>query len=235
MPSHGKNARTYINGNDLSTMLKSFGLTETADTVEASAFNTENKTYVVGLKDATVSAEGFFAGSTYQTDNVFNTVLGSTALWTYYPNRSGIGQPGYGIRTDETSYEITSPIDGVVSVSIEGQATLGADRILSLLATNLRSSSDVGTSLDNGSSSINGGVGYLQVVQITSGTTVTIHIQQSSDGAAWANVLTFTDRTSIGAERVVITGGIKRYLRSEWAFNSTVVHTATINVGFRRY
>jgi hypothetical protein len=234
MANHGKNSRTYINGNDLSTMLKSFSVSETVDVVEASGFNSESKSYVVGLQDATISSEGFFAGSTYQTDNVFNSVLGTTAIWTFYPNRSGVGQPGYGIRTDEVSYEIMSPIDGVVSVTVEGQATLGADRILSHVASNIRSTSGFATAVDAGTTSLNGGIGYLQVLTISANTTVSVHIQHSSAGTLWANVGTFATKSSVGAERLPITGTIKRYTRAEWAFNFVGAHTATINVGFKR-
>lgn len=235
MATHGKNARTYINGYDLSAYLNSFGVAQTADTVEASAFSSSNKTYVVGLKDATVSAEGFFAGSTVETDYVFNQALGSTEIWSYYPAGPALNSAGYGVKSIDNSYEITSPIDGVVSVTVAGQAILGADRILSHHNLTAVSSSGSETAINGGSTSLLGAIGYLQITNVSSTVIeIGVTVQHSSAGTAWANIITFTSGPGIRAERSVSSStNIKRYTRANWTISSTS-GTITFNVGARR-
>ena len=231
--THGKHARTYINGYDLSAYLNSFVVAQTADTVEASAFSSSDKTYVVGLRDATVSAEGFFAGSTVETDYVFDQALGSTAIWSYYPAGPALSNAGYGAKTIETSYEITSPIDGVVSVTVEGQAILGADRILSHHDLIAETTTGSETSIDATAASTRGSIGYLQVTSVSAGN-VTVIIQDSSAGIAWASLITFAATTGKSAQRALSSSGtVKRFTRAQWTLSSTV-GSATFNVGMKR-
>jgi hypothetical protein len=233
--THGKHARTYINGYDLSAYLNSFGVTQTADTVETSAFSSSDKTYVVGLKDATVSAEGFFAGSTVETDYVFNQALGSTAIWSYYPAGPALSNAGYGVESIETSYEIMSPIDGVVSVTVEGQATIGADRILSHHSLTAVSSSGSETSIDATAASTRGATAYLQITNVSSTSyQLAVTIQESSAGITWADLISFTTIGGIRAERAISSSGsVKRFTRANWIVSSTV-GSATFNVGMKR-
>ena len=232
--THGKQARTYINGYDLSAYLNSFGVAQTADTVETSAFSSSDKTYVVGLRDATVSAEGFFAGSTVETDYVFDQALGSTALWSYYPAGPALSNAGYGAKTIETSYEITSPIDGVVSVTAEGQAILGADRILSHHDLIAETTTGAETSIDATAASTRGAIGYLQVTGFTLGQTAQITIEDSSAGTSWATLISFSSGGTIGAQRAISSSGtVKRFTRAAWTISSSS-GSVTFNVGMKR-
>lgn len=233
MATHGKHARTYINGFDLSAYLNSFGVAQTADTAETSVFSSSDKTYVVGLRDATVSAEGFFAGSTFESDYVFDRVLGSTNIWSYYPAGPALSNAGYGIKSIENSYEIMSPIDGVVSVTVEGQAILGADRILSHHDLIAESTTGSETSIDATAASTKGATGYLQITGITGGITATIRIQDSAVGTTFADLISFTASTAITAERAISSSGtIKRFTRAAWTLSAA--GTVTFNVGMKR-
>jgi hypothetical protein len=231
--THGKHARTYINGFDLSGYLNSFGVAQTADTAETSVFSSSDKTYVVGLRDATVSAEGFFAGSTFESDYVFDQVLGSTVIWSYYPGGPALSNAGYGVKSIENSYEIMSPIDGVVSITVEGQAILGADRILSHHDLIAESTTGSETSIDATASSTKGATGYLQVTSVSTGN-ITVTIEDSSAGTAWATLISFVATTGKSAQRVISSSGtVKRFTRSQWTLSSTA-GSATFNVGMKR-
>jgi hypothetical protein len=234
LATHGKHARTYINGFDLSAYLNSFGVAQTADTAETSVFSSSDKTYVVGLRDATVSAEGFFAGSTFESDYVFDQVLGSTNIWSYYPAGPALSNAGYGIKSIENSYEIMSPIDGVVSVTVEGQAILGADRILSHHDLIAESTTGSETSIDATASSTKGATGYLQVTGFTLGQTAQIVIEESSAGTSWATLISFSSGGSIGAQRAISSSGtVKRFTRAAWTVSSSS-GSVTFNVGMKR-
>lgn len=235
MATHGKRARTYINGIDMSSYLNKFGVDNMADTVETSAFSSSDKTYVVGLKDATISAEGFFAGSTYQTDSVFSSILGSTEIWSFYPAGPTFGNAGYGVKAIETAYNISSPIDGVVSITADGQAVIGADRIVSYHALTAVSSSGSDVAVDGGSTSLLGATAYLQVTNVSSTVIeIGVTVQHSSAGISWANIISFTSGAGIRAERSISSSTkIKRYLRSNWMLSSSS-GSVTFNVGVKR-
>lgn len=231
---HGKNTKVYANGYDLGDYLSNISTPGTADVVETSVFNSSAKTYISGHKDATLSAEGFFDGDADAVDEAFNTALGSTDnVWTWYPQGDSIGSYGYGMETIKNSYEITSPIDGVVSVTAEGQSHVGRDRIVSLHAMSQESSSSgSASSVDNTSATTEGGIGYLQV-EAVSGGTLAATVQHSSAGSTWSELISFTGTTGRTAERKTATGEVKRYVRAAWELSSSSA-TATFNIGFRR-
>ena len=57
---HGKETKVYIDSTDLSSYLNTADPTRTADVGETTTFGNDNKTYIAGEKDATVSFGGFF-------------------------------------------------------------------------------------------------------------------------------------------------------------------------------
>ena len=77
------------------------------------------------------------------------------------------------------------------------------------------------TYVDNAASSALGGVGYLQLSALTLGgyTNLVVKVRHSADHVSWADLLTFTAKTAIGAERVAVaTNPINRYLCVSWAW-----------------
>ena len=62
---HGSGARVYVNGFDLSSMLNSVSSSFSADTHETTCFGATAKSYIAGLEDATLSAEGLFVAPSH--------------------------------------------------------------------------------------------------------------------------------------------------------------------------
>ena len=83
-----------------------------------------------------------------------------------------------------------------------------------------------------------GGVGYLELTALTLGgyTDVVVKVRHSPDHAAWADLMTFTAKTVIGAERkTVATNPIERYLAISWAYTGAGAGpSCTLAVGFCR-
>ena len=57
---HGKNAVVYQDGNDLTGYLRSLSNSAEVETAESTTFSDDDKTYITGMGDATLSAEGLF-------------------------------------------------------------------------------------------------------------------------------------------------------------------------------
>lgn len=234
---HGANARVYVNGYDLSAYLRQIGVTGKADAADVTTFGAAAKSYLAGLRDATLTAEGVFDGAVGAVDAVLEAALGANrSLWSIWPQgEAAVGDIGYGLDAIATSYEVSSPAVDVTSIAAEAQSKVGPERLLSLHPMAARTASADGTSLDHGAATTNGGVGYLQVTA-ASGTTPTlaVKIQHSPDAVTWTDLITFTQVTAANqSERKTVTGTINRYLRASWTIGGTSP-SFTFSVAFGR-
>lgn len=227
---HGKDAVVYQDGNDLTGYLRSLSNSSEVETAETTTFVDDDKTYVVGVADATVSAEGLF-DSTF--DGNLNTLTGSAtkSLWSIYPAGDTVGNQGRGYSLDLTKAERTADVGDVVMVSIEGQSSVGTEPITSHHALAQRTASGTATVVDNAASSANGGVGYLHATSAAG--TVVVKVQHSSDNVTFADYLTLgTVTASAKSFRTTNTGTVNRYTRLVWTITSG---TATFQSGFGRF
>lgn len=115
---------------NFSTLVKSVSFSEPADTAETSTLGTTAKTYVAGLKDATVSFEGIYDGAAAPTiDSVLNVLLGAEFAWVIIgPQGPTSTYPQYRGKGIITSYEVSAPVDDVVSFTAELQVSGGLTR-----------------------------------------------------------------------------------------------------------
>ncbi len=108
---------------DLSTYLKNAGLARSADTAETSALGTTAKTYVVGLVDATIPIEGMFDPT---VDGYLSGLLGfGPTDFEYFPAGEPVGatKPKFSGQCILTSYEVTTGVDDMATISGEFQVT----------------------------------------------------------------------------------------------------------------
>lgn len=83
-----------------------------------------------------------------------------------------------------------------------------------------------------------GGAGYLQCTELTLGgyTDLTVKCRHSADNITFADLVTFTGLTAIGAQRVEVAGTVNRYLASSHDFTGAGAGpTATFLAGFARF
>lgn len=123
---HGKDAEVYISdsGNtsrDLSAYATSVGLPVSVDTAEVSTLGDDDKVYVTGLRDRTISIEGKWDAT---VDGYLSGLLGGTArAWKFFPAGSAAGRPVYSGNAILTSFEVTSDIGDAVGFSSEFQSS----------------------------------------------------------------------------------------------------------------
>jgi len=211
--THGRSTSVLYNSSDLSAYFSSADSAQTAETAETTTFGNSAKTYIVGLRDGTVSLSGLWDGAASAVDSVLAATLGSTG------KPVTIGQAGLvaGNRcqlmvSHETSYGVTAAVADVVQVSADLQADGGLWSGVYLRTVSAETISTNGSSIDNAASSANGLRANLHV---TAGSgSATIKVQHSSDGSTWVDLITFTAATGAGAENKTITGTVNRYLRA---------------------
>lgn len=131
---HGKNAHFALDGTAASLVVISDTLNEITlpreiETAETTAFGNNDKTYITGLADATISLSGMFDATvdTMINGNIANLKSGSVASlsFEYGPSGSAVSSPKFTGEALITSYEIGSPVGDVVTYSLELQVTGG--------------------------------------------------------------------------------------------------------------
>jgi hypothetical protein len=151
-----------------------------------------------------------------------------------------IGKHFAGALVDQVSYNPTDIAGGeFVMASAKYSCTEREDGLIIANHAARGAAGDTeATYVDSTASSALGGVGYLQLSALTLGgyTNLVVKVRHSADHAAWADLLTFTARTAIGAERkTVATNPIERYLAIIWAWTGAGAGpSATFAVGFTR-
>lgn len=221
--THGKKAKVFANGYNVSGYFNSVTVSGEADTAEVSTLGSDDKAYIAGMKDATISLEGFYAGGVGDIDELLESWLGTTTTWTVVMTDDSTGALAYMVKAVDTTYEVGAEIGAAVSVSAEGQVTGGreAGRVLHALAA--RTATGTGTSVDNGASTSGGLAAYLHVTS-ASGTTpsLVVKVQHSADNSTWVDLATFAAKTTSNTyERVEVTGTVNRYLRASYTISGT--------------
>ena len=222
---HGSKTRIYANGYDLSAFLKNVSGPSEVEMHDSTTFGATAKAYEPGIENATLSAEGLFSGAVGATDAVFHAALrGRTpVVWNWLPMGDIDGSFGYGLLALETNYEINSPADDLVNVSVEAQSDVGHERVQILHPLAAETATGNGVSRDNAAATTAGGVGYLQVTTV-SGTapSMTVKIQHSADAVTWVDLITFAAVTADNnAQRVTVAGTVERHVRAAWNITGT--------------
>ncbi len=107
---------------DISAFVNNVDFPETADVAETSVLGASNKTYIVGLKDATISLGGLFDAT---VDAILGAVVGQTATlsYEYSPEGTGSGKIKYTGEAILTNYALSSPVGDVVAYSADLQCS----------------------------------------------------------------------------------------------------------------
>ena len=130
---HGKDSVFKLDNSggsltDISTYINSIDFPQTADVAETTTLGDGSKTYIVGLKDSTLSIAGLWDAT---ADAIFGAVVGQSATlsFEYSPEGTDSGKIKYTGEAIMTSYSKNSPVGDVVSYSgdfqVSGAVTRG--------------------------------------------------------------------------------------------------------------
>ena len=107
---------------DISTYVNSVDFPETADVAETTTLGDGSKSYIVGLKDATLSISGLWDSA---IDGILGAVVGQTATlsFEYSPEGTASSKVKYTGECIVTSYSQSSPVGDVVGFSADMQVS----------------------------------------------------------------------------------------------------------------
>lgn len=215
---HGKNADLLVGKYDLSSFVNEVTASMSIDTAETSTIGTNEKTYIVGQNDGTVSVSGLFDGGANAIEAIYSDIIDNdlTPAITIIYDGGAVGSGATISQGKQTSYEIGIPVGDVVSLNGEFQVTGGLRQGKVLVNTALSATTN-GTAVDNTSSTAIGATANLHITANSRSTTSVIKVQHSVDNSTWVDLITFST-IGIGAltsETVSVTGTINRYLRAQ--------------------
>ena len=125
--THGKDSVFKLDNasgtlTDISTYVNNVDFPETADVSETTTLGADNKTYIAGLKDATISLSGLWDAT---ADAIFGQVVGQSATlsYEYSPEGTASGKVKYTGEAILTSYAISSPVGDAVGYSADLQVS----------------------------------------------------------------------------------------------------------------
>jgi len=127
---HGKTTNFSLDdtsgtSRDLSNTLTSVDFPETIDTAETSAFGSTSKSYIVGLRDASISVSGLWDAT---VDGYFIGTEPATRTFIFGPAGSTSGYVKYTGECIMTNYSVSNPVGDVVTYSVDLQCTGGVTR-----------------------------------------------------------------------------------------------------------
>jgi hypothetical protein len=109
----------------LANTLTSVDFPETIDTAETTAFGATSKSYIVGLRDATISVSGLWDAT---IDGYIIGTEPATRTFIFGPAGSTGGNVKYTGECILTSYSISNPVADVVTYSLDLQVTSDVTR-----------------------------------------------------------------------------------------------------------
>lgn len=231
---HGKDTKVFLDELEVSSYLNNADTTRTVDVAESTTFGQSNKTFIVGAKDGTIALTGFYDAT---VDDPLQASLGSATDKVVAIGIDGLDANDYTTfgKGNITNYGISSPVGDIVAFSVDYQADAGlfTGKVLENATYTATAS---GTARDNSSSTANGGGAFI-IASSVSGTSPTLDakITHSADDVTYADLVTFTQLTSAGAEVKSVAKGttVNRYLKAEFTVGGTTPSFSVI-IGFGR-
>jgi hypothetical protein len=231
--SHGRLAKLYVNGYDLTSYFKGVKAEGNLDPAESSALGDSSKKFIAGLQGGQISGDGMHDETAGAITPVLTAAISTEdSEVTYFQNGDTIGTQGHGIQGEETSLKLDSPVDDVVACAFEAQSDKGLERVVSLraAATTQTAGTTNSAGVDNSVGSSAGASGYLHVFAYGGAGTVAVKVQDSTDDSTYTDLLTFTNVTANGvSERQYVAGTVKRYLRAQIIKTGAGTVTASVS------
>ena len=247
----GKSTKVYVDEYDMSSYLNQSDVSFTNEVVDTSAYGATARSFLPSQETGTLSLAGMYdavtgAGS---SDQEFEAILGAavTPVVTVALEGGTIGNRAMLARANSTSYTLASPVADLNSVTVDLQCCSDVtNNVTKGLASGVQLTTGASiafgslgnlASVDNTTSSANGGMAILHATANTVDATTTVKVQHSTDDAVWADLVTFTgvSASTLASQVSAVTGTVNRYLRVTASAVGSTTGAITFMVSFARF
>lgn len=222
---HGKSSRLLLDDMALSGYLKGWEHSTEREMADVTVEGDGGHRFLTGLDSGSLSLDGVFdnVAAAGGQDESLDTARGASgaSVITAAPNGFAVGQRVIPISARESNYALSSPVGDAVTFAASWQSEGQVDVGVALHDLTAETATGNGASVDNTTSSANGGVANLHVTAASAADSLTVKVQHSPDDAVWADLITFTAASASTAERIAVTGTVDRYVRATRTISGT--------------
>lgn len=225
---HGKSAKCYVNGWDISGYLTKVGSAGKADVAEVSPLGTLDKQFLNGMVEGSMSGDGFFTSEPHQAASVMGSAFeADTTLLTHLPQGDSLGAFGRSMDAAVATFNVDTDTGDAGKITFEASSKVGIQGGVILQPLTQKSSpSGAGTPVNDVTAATNKSAdGYLHVVQSTGGNLV-VTIQHSSDNISYVDLIVFGTKTQAHvSERksstvLVASGLVNKWLKVNYTLSA---------------
>lgn len=241
---HGKDGKVMMNDASVSADIRQWSVSHKRGLADTTALQDSGVKSIVGLFEGSISLQGHFDSTAGRLIDTLTDAANAGAdkvdgvdndlLITVLPEGDTIGLPALFAACDLEEIDVESEVDDSVKVSVEGIADNMVDVGFSQRALAAQSpGTSNSTSIDNATSSTNGGAGIIHVTAVSGGGNLVAKIQHSTDNSVWVDLITFTTATAKTYQRSEVAAGttVNRYVR---ATGTATTGTYTWQASFAR-
>lgn len=210
--AHGKSTAILLDDADVSAWFRAVDLAAASDTADTSTFSNNWKRHIVGQASATVRLDGLYDPEF----DAFPKIDAGSVLTIGFGGLGSVGSTCALVQIVSTNFTESSPVGDVVAASY---SAIADDAVgYGVLLHPLTQETDDG----NGSThtgpvggTSNGAVIHYHVSAVSATDELDLTIEDSANGSDWTELSGAASATydAPGAERVVVTGAVRRYLR----------------------
>jgi len=226
----------YVGGYDLSGDVGSLeNASSPRGTQDVTGIGQSGMDRLLMLGTGEIGFRSFFNDAALAEHIILKT-LPTTDTQVVYAKGQAIGDACAMLVAKQINYDPSRNADGSLEFAVTASSTSGVPLEWGLMlsaADDTHSSAGSSSSLDNGASTSSGAAGYLQIIDINSGTP-TVKITDSTDDSSFSDLIAFTavaNGNEPAFERKTVSGTVNRYVK--------ITTTGTFSnckfiVGFRR-
>lgn len=231
---HGRLTEVLLNSQDVSAFMYSMGWSAYAPASEVSTFKSTWRSFIPGTVFSQTFGYGYYDPT---LTTVRLTLQAAPGVLSYAPaGATAIGDNVRLIAFNTVNYKESPKTTGAVPFTwaVNSTAPVGVGVSLHALASeNVGTITGTGDGVMTSASSATGAIGHLHVTAYTSGTHSFKFQDATTLGGVYADIAggAFTNVTAVGAQRLIIPGTIRQFVRCVAVIGTAA---ATYAVSFAR-
>src|SRR3990167_2388216 len=236
MSIHGKDTLVLANQYNLSSFLDNSETEAEIEVLDATTYGNNSHIYALGHDDGMATIDGLSDTEPDEIDRILSALKRTSGAIVSIVRGNANNDLCDLISAIETEISTKASVTGLVRITGGFQSDQdGLDYGLMLHALAARIATGTTTAQNNGAATTNGGVGHLHITAASGATPPPdVIIEDSADGSTgWATILTFSQKTAAGSQRVEITGTVRQYLRVSYTIGGSGP-SFTFATGFAR-
>lgn len=226
----GRDATIFVDSLDASAFLNEYEIEAERDDIDVTPFGADDKEFLSGSSENTVTLTGFFNGTADSLDEVLDNTFGGDTenVVTICPGGVLSGRACYLVAGTQVNYTTSAEADDVTEAEAEFRSARQRGRVLHQpVAVSATGNGVVNTAT---AATAKGATAHLHVTDVTgTPTSVEIAVEHSVDGTTWAPLLTFASVTAESHEKLatVKTATVNAQLRANHTITGGTTPTVT--------